>query len=84
MRDSELRIQQKSTIIVTAFLLALFIASFALFMSYVKTVEEPNTQMNVANIRKQSVVGSKVIFGIAFIVLLVIFIRTAVKLNYFK
>ena len=82
MRDSEIRILQKEVIIGTAFFFVLFIVSFAFFMSYKKTVEEPNTQMNIPNIQQQSVVGVSVIFGIALSVLFAIFIRTAVKLNY--
>jgi len=84
MRDSELRIQQKSTIIGTAFFLVLFILSFVFFDSYRKTIEEPNAEMNISNIRKQSVEGSIAIFVIAFLVLFVIFIRTSIKLNYFN
>ncbi len=84
MRDSELRIQQKSTIIGTAFFLVLFILSFVFFDSYRKTIEEPNAEMNISNIRKQSVEGSIAIFVIAFLVLFVIFIRTSIKLNYYN
>lgn len=84
MRDSDLRIQQKTIIIVSAFFLALFIASFSFFMSYKKTVEDPDPTKNISNIRKQSVDGSIAIFAIAFIVLVGIGAYNAVKLNYFN
>lgn len=82
MRGSEIRILQKQVIIGTAFFFVLFIVSFSFFMSYKKTVEEPDAQMNIPNIQQQSVVGISVIFGIALFVLFGIFIRTMVKLNY--
>lgn len=82
MRDSELRINRKEVIIGTAFFIVLFILSFAFFDSYRKTVEDPDPTKNISNIRKQSVEGSKVIFGIALIVLAVIGAYNAVKINY--
>ena len=82
MRDSEIRILQKQVIIGTAFFFVLFIVSFSFFMSYKKTVEEPDAQMNIPNIQQQSVVGISVFFGIALSVLVVIFIYTSIKLNY--